>query len=382
MRFIIKTFGCASNTADSQRLTTYFQNLGHQKTKDIQTADWIVINSCMIRKSAENRVYGLINNINKAHLDNPKKIILTGCMIGMAIKDKSGKFLKRLKQLFPDNVIFQPIEEIGFDIKPEKDKNNSALVPISFGCNNFCSFCVVPYTRGPEKSRPYEEIIAEIKNLADRGCQKIQLLGMNVNSYGADLILSLNKIQMDHKYKLPDGRIIEPVIVKHLGKYRQPTLFPFLLEDICKIKGLTEIDFMSSNPWDFSDELISVISRHSQIKRQLHLPVQSGSTRILKLMNRWYTQKDYLNLLKKIRLQIPQVLISTDIIVGFPDETQKDFEKTVDLCLKADFYKAYISIYSDREMTSAHRKMVDNVPFPIKKERWKILEKLINKKDH
>jgi len=382
MRYFIKTYGCAANEADSERIETYLQNLGYKKAKDINTADYVVINTCMVRKSAENRVYGLINNLNKSlRIKNFElKIIVTGCMTGMAVKDKTGKFLKHLKEIFPKNVEFLPIEEIGFNIEPVRYDKTHALVPISFGCNNFCSFCVVPHSRGPEKSRPYDEILTEIKNLAQNGYTKITLLGMNVNSYGADLINSqLATRNPQTTFQLPNGKIIQPILVKHLGRTRIPTLFPYLLEDICHIKGIKEINFMSSNPWDFSDELIDVIAQNPQISRQLHLAVQSGSDRILKIMNRWYTKKEFLTLIKKIRTKIPNVSISTDIIVGFPGETEKDFVETVDLCQKAKFNKAYISIYSDRPLTFAHKNLKDNIPFPIKKQRWQILENLINK---
>jgi len=179
-------------------------------------------------------------------------------------------------------------------------------------------------------------------------------------------------------YKLPNGRIVKPILVKHLNRLRIPTLFPYLLEDICKITGIEIVDFLSSNPWDFSDELIEVIARNPKISRKIHLPVQSGSNNVLKRMNRWYTAEQYLALILKLKSKISKLRISTDIIVGFCEESEKEFQETVDLVKRAGFYKAYIAMYSDRPMTAAHKAFKDNVEHKIKKERFEILEKLIN----
>ncbi len=408
-KFFLKTFGCAQNIADSERIVSSFISKGWIQTKNISDADVVVINTCMVRESAENRVYGLINNIqkNKKKSQNKNlevikpKIILTGCMIGMAVRDKTGSFFKILKKRMPQVNQFIPIEEIISNYSPIRQDNLHALVPITNGCNNFCSYCVVPYTRGREVSRPYEEIIKECQKLAEIGYRKITLLGMNVNSYGADLILGSKNansksyhskyfshyraaIKKNHKklikgYRLSNKKIIYPVLVKHLGRLRIPTLFPYLLEDICKIKKIELIDFMSSNPWDFSDELIEVIARNPKISRSIHLPVQSGSNSVLKRMNRWYTRNEYLKLVANLKLKIRNLKLSTDIIVGFCGETEKEFQETVDLCQKVGFCKAYISKYSDRPMTFAHKKLKDDVSYKEKLRRWKILEQLINK---
>ena len=188
--------------------------------------------------------------------------------------------------------------------------------------------------------------------------------------------------QNDNKikgYKLLDGKVIKPVFVKHLNRIRIPTLFPYLLEDICKIPGIEKIDFISSNPWDFSDELIDVIAKNPKITRSIHLPVQSGSTSVLKRMNRWYTSDDYLNLVQNLKFKIKNLKLSTDIIVGFCGETQEEFLETVDLVKKVGFYKAYLAMYSDRPMTAAHKAFTDDVPHEEKKKRWQVLEELINK---
>jgi tRNA-2-methylthio-N6-dimethylallyladenosine synthase len=416
MKYFIKTFGCAQNEADSERITAMYQSRGMKKAKTIYDADYVVINSCMVREMAENRVYGLIYNLKKGKLSRkgcvkPKarKIILTGCMAGMAIRDKSGKFLRLMRKKMPDIDEFLPIEEVGFENIPVRTDNFHALVPVSNGCNNFCTYCVVPYSRGREVSRPFEEVIKECKQLAGEGYKKITLLGMNVNSYGADLILGQDNVQMlrdtDMKYfrsikprresgyegvipikqyskiqpKTIKNSYKNPVYVKHLGRFRIPTLFPNLLEDICKIEELEFIDFMSSNPWDFSDELIEVITKNSKITRDIHLPVQSGSDNVLKRMNRWYTAWEYLDLISKLRSRISNIKISTDIIVGFCGETEKEFQETYNLAKKAKFSKAYIALYSDRPLTTAHKVLKDDVPFKEKKRRWLILEDLINK---
>jgi len=373
MKYIIKTFGCQQNKADSERINRDFKARGMTAVKNYQQADYIIINTCMIRESAENRVYGLINNLKKLTL-NGVKIILTGCMVGMAFRDKTGLYLKKIKEKLPGVDEFMPIEEVGFDFAPLRTDKLSAWVPISNGCNNFCTFCVVPFTRGREISREYKDIIDECNDLKKRGYRMVTLLGQNVNSYGADLVAS--------------EEALKPIYVKHLGRYRIPTLFPHLLEEVAKM-GFEKVDFMSSNPWDFSDELINVIARNKNIARTIHLPVQSGDNSVLKRMNRWYTAEEYLLLISKIKKKILarrslgegglKVKFTTDIIVGFCGETEKEFENTVKLAKLVGFEKAYISMYSSRFGTAATKVFKDDVPHKIKKQRWLILENLINK---
>jgi tRNA-2-methylthio-N6-dimethylallyladenosine synthase len=397
-RYFIRTFGCAQNEADSERIASYLEDQGYKPAETIEKADYIVINTCMIRQMAENRVYGLVNNLKKLKSENGLiKIVVTGCMVGMAVRDKTGKLQKVLKERLPIVDEFLPIEEIGFDFLPKRSKKRLALVPISNGCNNFCTFCVVPFSRGREISRPYEDILKECQSLVSEGYSEIMLLGMNVNSYGADLLVGENNIQvlrdLNVKYfkdtsnnasalSSKTGRVdikkVKPVYVTHLGRQRIPTLFPLLLDDIAKIKGLNNILFMSSNPWDFSDELIEVIATNKNISREVHLPVQSGNNDVLKRMNRWYTKEEYLKLVATLKFKIKNLKLSTDIIVGFCGETDADFADTVDLAQKVGFSKAYVAIYSDRPMTAAHKAMKDDVPFTVKKKRWKILEDLIN----
>ncbi|MCJ7826193.1 MiaB/RimO family radical SAM methylthiotransferase [Patescibacteria group bacterium] len=369
MKYFIKTFGCSANVADSERITRYYKNRGWVKAKSPKTADEVIIVTCMVRQSAEDRVTGVVRNIGKMKKGSKPKIIVTGCMAGMVIRDTSGKLLKTLQKRMPDVDEFMPIEEIGFSTLQLRSDKHHALVSISNGCNNFCSYCVVPYSRGREISRPFEEIIDECKDLACNGYTSITLLGQNVNSYGADLI---------ERSKIKNQKELKITYVKHLGKMRIPTLFPYLLHEVCKVDGIKEIDFLSSNPWDFSDELINVIAKNKKIKRQIHLPVQSGDDEVLKRMNRWYTAKEYLHLIDKIRKKVPGVTFSTDIIVGFPKETEEQFQHTVELCKKVGFVKAYIAMYSDRPMTEAHKNFHDTLPYQEKKKRWGILERLIN----
>ncbi|CAN5238250.1 hypothetical protein BH09PAT2_BH09PAT2_03830 [soil metagenome] len=411
MKYYIKTFGCQQNKADSERISQAFEGRGMEPARGYYDANYVVINTCMIRESAENRVYGLVENLNdvkqkKAQRNEQYKIIVTGCMVGMAFRDKSGKYLERLKKIMPQVDEFMPIEEVGFDSEPVRQDSETAWVPIANGCNNFCTFCIVPFTRGREISRPYEDIINECKKLKAKRFKNVTLLGQNVNSYGADLIMGEKNIQVmrdiDKTYFEPteaqtnvtvatlssqratftyNGRAVEPVFVKHLGKMRIPTLFPYLLEDVARM-DFEKVDFFSSNPWDVSDELIDVIAKYPNITRTIHLPVQSGDTTVLKRMNRWYTAEEYVKLINKMKKKIPGVKFTTDIIVGFCGETDNEFQSTVNLVREVGYEKAYISIYSQRPMTAATKVFADDVPHPVKKKRWQTLEDLINSQYH
>jgi tRNA-2-methylthio-N6-dimethylallyladenosine synthase len=367
MKYILRTFGCQQNHVDSERIATYFKKQGMKKTRSLKLADYIVINTCMIRESAENRVYGLVNNLRQLKNKNFKlKIVITGCMAGMALNDKTGKFIKLLKKRLPEVDEFLSLEKIGFNNVPLKTDKYTAYVPISSGCNNFCTYCVVPYARGKEISRSYKEIISECLHLKKKGVKNITLLGQNVNSYGADLTTAKEALRL------------KPIYVKHLGRYRISTLFPYLLAEIAQM-NFEKVDFMSSNPWDFSDELINVIAKNKNITQTIHLPVQSGDDGVLSRMNRWYTAVQYLQLVSKIRNQVPNIKFTTDIIVGFCGETDEEFENTVKLCKKVGFSWAYVSIYSPRPMAISTKKYQDDVSHKIKDKRWKILDDLINK---
>ena len=339
MKYFIRVFGCAANTADSERIAATYAHRNWQETKNIHDADEVILVTCMIRQSAEDRVLGLIRNLTKEKKKGRKvRIIVTGCMVGMAVRDFSGKMIKNLQKRMPAVDQFLPIEDVGFDTVQLRGSTHHALVLISNGCNNFCSYCVVPFARGKEISRPFEDIINECKTLVGQGYTSITLIGQNVNSYGSDIVQQLPK----DKELMIQGKAIKPIFVKHLGKMRIPTLFPYLLESVAMIPGIKHIDFISSNPWDFSDALIRVIAKYQTISRVIHLPVQSGDTTVLKRMNRWYTPRAYIRLVEKIRKHVPDVIFSTDIIVGFPGETKRQFQHTVDLCTAVGFAKAYI----------------------------------------
>jgi len=358
--YFIKTFGCQANIADSERIENYLLSVGLTPVKEYKKAAWVIINSCSVRQSAENRVYGLVNNLQKLRINELTnlRIILTGCMLYHPIR----YLKKRLTGVdyFVRTPDWPKFIKAHFDTSQYRSGNNIpvaeykgyTLVPIMEGCNNFCTYCVVPYARGREQSRPMKEIINEVKNLVKRGHRKILLLGQNVNSYNSKLKIKSQKL----KVKAP---------------------FAKLLVGLNKINGVERIAFLSSNPWDFTDDIIEAMTL-PKIAHHLHLPVQSGDKKILRRMNRKYTPLQYIELVDRIKKKIPDIRISTDIIVGFPGETKKQFQHTVDLCRKIGFYQAFINKYSPRPGTAAY-KMEDNVPIIEKKRRWRILDNLINR---
>ncbi|MEK9151168.1 MAG: MiaB/RimO family radical SAM methylthiotransferase [Patescibacteria group bacterium] len=381
-KYFIKTFGCQQNVADSERLGSFYQSRGLVPAETPEEADVLVLNTCVIRDRAEEKVYGMVRSLRARLGEKTPRLVVTGCLVGAAARVPGGKMMKRLTSRLlaspaggPD-VEFLPIEDVGFEYAPKRAKASAsrrmASIVISNGCNNFCAFCIVPFSRGPERSRPFADILAESQQAAAEGYSEVMLLGQNVNSYGADFLV--DKIKTHERYVLPDGTAVEPVMVKHLNRHRIPTLFPHLLERVARIPGLQKISFMSSNPWDFSDELIDVIARNGNIDRTLHLPVQAGSDEVLKRMNRWYTRDEYLALIDKIRSKIPNVQFTTDIIVGFPGETLEQFGETLDLAKRVDFAKAFIAWYSPRPGTAATKGMEDDVPIEEKQRRFHALD--------
>lgn len=366
--FFIRTYGCQANEADSEKIAAVLEEQGYKLAKKIDDADVIVMNTCSVRESAENRVFGLINNIVKHQASNIKrpKVILTGCMVGSARGERRRYTLGQLKKKLPQVDEFKTIEELigKMSIDPKRKHKLHAFVPIMRGCDHFCSYCVVPYARGKEISRPFEEIICEVKELARRGYKEITLLGQNVNSYGKDFGQS------------ETGRIKSCLNdLNHLDKVTN--VFGLLLRQLHQIEGIKRISFITSNLWDLSDEIIEAM-KLPKIDRHLHLPVQSGDDEILKKMNRPYAARQYFGLVRKIRAKVPDIKISTDLIVGFPGETKKAFENTVKLCKEVGFEKAYIAKYSPRPGTAAF-KLKDGVLPVEKKRRWRVLEKLINR---
>ncbi|MDP3955014.1 MAG: MiaB/RimO family radical SAM methylthiotransferase [bacterium] len=351
MKYFIKTFGCAANEADAERIAGYYETKGLKRAKTMETADVVVINTCSVRQSAEHRAYGLINNLAKKRQNSTsprlrrtkQKIVLAGCMLRYGVTT--------LKEKMSQVDEFLRIEELEKTV-PKREKKETALVSIMEGCNNFCTYCVVPYARGREKSKPFEEIVCEVEELAKRGYKEITLIGQNVNSYGRDFNNDSN----------------------HLNRTLS---FAQLLSRLNQIESLEKISFLTSNPWDLTDDTIQSI-KLPKIDKYLHLAVQSGDDEILRRMNRSYRANEYLSLINKIREEIPEIKIGTDIIVGFPGESKEQFEKTVKLCKQAKFVKAYVARYSPRPGTAAY-KFPDDVSAQEKKRRWQVLEELINK---
>ncbi len=350
MKFFVQTFGCIQNTSDSENIKNYFLIEGNQEAKNWKEADIMVINTCMIRQSAENRAYGFLRNAQKLG----KKIIITGCLVG--VMNKNAQKNMETRKNFP-GIEFKSLDEFKTDWEPIKKFNGVVLIPISYGCNNMCSYCIVPQAKGREVSRKMEEILADVDNAIKNGNKNVLLIGQNVNSYGAEL--------SDCGYV-------------SMGKKRFKSLFPELLEKVAQ-KDLEKVSFVSNNPWDFSDDLIEVIAKYKNIDRLIHLPFQAGDDEILKKMNRNYTKQEYLDLVKKIKNKITDIRFSTDIIIGFPGETDEKFEETVDICQKVGFEIAYLNKYSPRPGTVSAKLYKDDVPMKVKKERWVRLNELINK---
>jgi tRNA-2-methylthio-N6-dimethylallyladenosine synthase len=332
MKYHIITYGCQMNEADSERIAARLKK-NHKKSRGLEGADLIVVNMCSIRKPAVDRVYGLIEKLKRIKKTRKIRTVLTGCILK--------RDLLRFRREF-DEVLEKDNKFKDF---PDYCLKDTASIPISTGCNNFCSYCVVPYTRGNLKCRNHKEIIREIKKSVRIGVKKIWLLGQNVNDYQS-----------------PSDKRVS---------------FPDLLKLADKINGDFEIFFTSPHPKNFSDELIKTLADSKHFSRYLNLPVQSGDDIILKRMNRPYTVKKYKNLVKKIRKAVPDINLSTDVIVGFPGETREQFKNTEKLFKELDFNIAYINKYSPREGTASF-KLKDDVSFREKKRREQILIKIAN----
>ena len=365
------------NKSDSERIAAVLEKIDLRPSKTEDEADLIIINMCSVRQKSVDKVFRKIENLRQKN--KKAKIYLTGCIL-----EKDKKIFKKITdgifkidelQNLP-KLLQQKTSNIKqathyLKIVPKYSNKDFAYVPIMTGCNNFCAYCVVPYTRGREISRAPEEIIKEIKCLLKRGYKTIWLLGQNVNSYKYKTRINTNRSTNDTNKKIREicGKLVKISEVN----------FPKLLQKIEKIPGNFEIGFLTSHPKDFSDELIETIASSKKIKKYIHLPVQAGSDKILKKMNRGYTKKDYLKLVEKIKKKIQDVELSTDIIVGFPGETKKDFEETIDVVKKVGFKKAYIACYSPRPGTKAE-KLKDNIPQKEKERREKVLRELFSNK--
>lgn len=373
MKYYIHTFGCQSNKSDSERVAGDYEARGFVEAKDWRDADEIVINTCAIRQSAEDRAKGfLLNVVNYFESQGkPKpKLILTGCMT------HHGE--QKLYEVLPMIDEILPINEVGFNSAVVRKDKKHAWVPISAGCNSFCTYCIVPYSRGREQSRGFEDILTEVKRLVDEGYTEITLLGQNVNSWGLEKEgIGLRKMMMRQERELQREDIPD-----NSSQYEKPEgVPPFvkLLQEISKFSQITTIRFLTSNPWDFPDALIAEIAHNKKLDRFVHLPIQSGSNKVLYNMNRGYTKEHYRELVRKLRLAVPDVVIGTDIIVGFPGENEEDFQETVDFAQEMKWKLGFVAQYSPRPGTASWRLFKDTIPQKEKKRRWEILDQIINK---
>ncbi len=364
------TFGCQMNARDSEKLSGILKEIGFVETES-ENADFVIYNTCTVRENANNKVYGHLGTLSKYKKANKNMMIaLCGCMMQEAhVVEKLKESYKFIDIIFGTHNLYKFAELIYnrletnrmvVEVLEDSDKIIEELpidrkfsfksgVNIMFGCNNFCSYCIVPYVRGREKSRKPEDIICEIERLAADGVKEIMLLGQNVNSYGKNL--------------------------------ENPVSFAELLSMVEKVDGIERIRFMTSHPKDLSDELIEVMAKSKKICRQFHLPLQSGSDKLLKIMNRRYTKEHYLGLVKKLKAAMPDISLSTDIIVGFPGETEEDFLETLDVVKQSGYDSAYTFIYSKRTGTPAAA-MENQIPEDVVKDRFDRLLKVVNEISH
>ena len=366
-KYYIRTYGCQANVRDEETMRAMLEDVGYSFSEDVENVDVIIINTCAVRENAEDKVYGEIGNLKRLRKKNKKLVLaICGCMV------EQPEILKRLMDTFPEVNLFFGTHEIAqlldliyetyttderivsieskqgevVEFVPDCRNNHyKAYVNIIYGCNKFCTYCIVPYTRGKERSRHFQNILDECQRLIDSGYQEITLLGQNVNAYGKDL---------------DEGKD-----------------FADLLEAVAKL-GIPRLRFTTSHPWDFSSKMIDVIAKYDNIMKCIHLPVQSGSDEVLRLMGRRYTRQDYLNLVKEMREKIPGLSLSTDIIVGFPNETEEQFQDTCSLVDIVQYEAAFTFIYSPRRGTPA-AKMVDNVSKETKSRRFQELVKHLEK---
>lgn len=371
-RYFIHTFGCQSNKSDSERVAGDYEARGYVEADDWRTCDELIVNTCAIRQRAEDKAKGFLHNVMvyfNEHAKPRPKIILTGCMTHHGNE--------KLYEMLPIVDEILPINEVGFNHSAVRKDLKHAWLPISTGCNSFCTFCIVPYSRGREQSRSFESIMTEVESLVAKGYEEITLLGMNVNSWGLEKVgIGFRKLMMENKNftreDLPDNQ----------SQYLTPTETPpfvKLIRAITSFNQIKKIRFLTSNPWDFHDELIAEIATNPKIDRFVHLPVQSGSNDVLYRMNRGYTRERYLEVVNKLRAAAPDVTVGTDIIVGFPGETDAEFEETVTLAQEVKWQVGFVAIYSPRPGTASWRVYEDDIPHTVKKARWEKLDQIINK---
>ncbi len=366
-KYFLRTYGCQMNVHDSEEIKYYLESLGYEEVDELESADIVVLNTCAIRENAKDKVFGYLGRCKHYKKIKPDLIIaIAGCLmqqpseieeiqkrhsyidivIGTHNLSELPDMIKKVIETKKQDIEVYSNSDIVFEnVKYNRDSKFSAWINIIYGCDKFCTYCIVPYTRGRERSRKMEEILNEVKDLKDKGYMEVTLLGQNVNAYGKDLNLGYD--------------------------------FATLLEEVAKI-GIPRIRFVTSHPWNFTDKMIEVIGAYDNIMPYIHLPIQSGSDEILKKMNRKYTIEEYKELFNKIKNTVKNVSVTTDIIVGFPNESEEDFQKTLDIVDYCKFDGAYTFIFSKREGTVAAL-MEDKVSLEEKEERLQRLNNLVNK---
>ena len=374
LKYAILTMGCQLNENDSEKISGMIEQMGYTKTENPKEADLNLFNTCCVRENAEDRLFGKLGELKKIKEEKGTIIAIGGCMMQEKhITDKIKESYPFVDILFGTHTIHKFPEDLykvletkqkqedildidgkiyeGLPIK--RESNLKASVTIMNGCNNFCSYCIVPYVRGRERSRHPKDILEEVEQLASEGYKEITLLGQNVNSY-----------LRAEKWK-----------EKGL-EYNGINSFATLLQEINKIQGIERIRFISPHPKDFTDDVIDAIAKCEKVCKLVHLPLQSGSTNVLKIMNRRYTKEQYLDLVEKMKARIPNITLSTDIILGFPGETEEDFEDTLDVIKKVNYEQVYMFIYSRRVGTPGD-KMENQIPEDVKHERFNRLKALV-----
>lgn len=366
-KYFLRTYGCQMNVHDSEEIKYYLESLGYEAVDELELADIVVLNTCAIRENAKDKVFGYLGRCKHLKKEKPDLIIaVTGCLmqkpseieeihnrhkyidiiigthnlneLPSLIEEANNKKIQNIEVYSNSDVVFE-------NVKYNRDSKVSAWINIIYGCDKFCTYCIVPFTRGRERSRKMEEVLEEVRNLKNQGYMEVTLLGQNVNAYGKDLNLGYD--------------------------------FATLLEEVAKI-GIPRIRFVTSHPWNFTDKMIDVIAKYDNIMPYIHLPIQSGSDDILRKMNRKYTIDEYKKLFDQIKSKVKNVAITTDIIVGFPNETDDDFKKTLDIVNYCKFDGAYTFIFSPREGTAAAR-MEDKISMEVKEKRLQELNSLVNK---
>lgn len=366
-KYFLRTYGCQMNVHDSEEIKYYLESLGYEAVDELELADIVVLNTCAIRENAKDKVFGYLGRCKHLKKEKPDLIIaVAGCLMQKPneieeihnrhkyidiiigthnlnelpnlIEEANKKKIQNIEVYSNSDVVFE-------NVKYNRDSKISAWINIIYGCDKFCTYCIVPFTRGRERSRKMEEVLEEVRDLKNQGYMEVTLLGQNVNAYGKDLNLGYD--------------------------------FATLLEEVAKI-GIPRIRFVTSHPWNFTDKMIDVIAKYDNIMPYIHLPIQSGSDDILRKMNRKYTIDEYKKLFDQIKSKVKNVAITTDIIVGFPNETDDDFKKTLDIVNYCKFDGAYTFIFSPREGTAAAR-MEDKISMEVKEKRLQELNSLVNK---